>query len=189
MKFNILAISTLLALAAAETTTTAQTATVTLTPEQSCANKCRTTERCCVADCYKVPCPSESQANDTNKCVAACPQGTGTPADTKRYTECQQNCFNSHFLATGTAATETGSTTFTDTTTGTATATTTSTWATATTTSDSDSSNNDASSTFGSGSGTSTNTGVVKSTNAAANVKLGASSAGLFGLVVAAFAL
>lgn len=40
MKFNILAISTLLALAAAETTT-AQTATVTLTPEQSCANKCK----------------------------------------------------------------------------------------------------------------------------------------------------
>jgi hypothetical protein len=40
MKFNVLAISTLLALAAAETTT-AQTATVTLTPEQSCANKCK----------------------------------------------------------------------------------------------------------------------------------------------------
>ena len=161
-----------------------------------------TTERCCVADCYKVPCPSESQANDTNSCVAACPQGTGTPADTKKYTECQQNCFNSHFLATGTSATETGSTTYTGPTTGT----TTGTWATATSTSGSEcmfqsppqtystlipstASNNDASSTFGSVSGTSTNTGIAKSTNAAANVKLGASGAGLFGLVVAAFAL
>lgn len=35
----------------------------------------------------------------------------------------------------------------------------------------------------------STSTGVVQSTNAASNVKLGASSAGLFGLVLAAFAL
>lgn len=40
MKFNILAISTLLALAAAETTT-GETATVTLTPEQSCAANCK----------------------------------------------------------------------------------------------------------------------------------------------------
>lgn len=161
-----------------------------------------TSDRCCVAVCYKVPCPSDSQANDTNSCVAACPQGTGTAADTKKYIDCQQNCFNSHFLATGTAATETGYS-------GTTATTATGTWATATSTSGSkcmfqsppqtcfiltpsiassnDDNNDDASTTFGSASGTST--GVSKSTNAASNVKLGASSAGLFGLVVAAFAL
>ncbi|OQD72983.1 hypothetical protein PENDEC_c017G04621 [Penicillium decumbens] len=178
MKFNILAISTLLALAAAETTT-AETATVTLTPEQSCAANCNTTERCCIASCYKVPCPSDSQANDTNKCVAACPQGTGTLADTKKYTECQQKCFDNYFFTTGASATETDSS-------GTSATSTTGTWATTTSTSGSESSNSDATSTFGYT--TSTSTG-LSSTNAAANIKLGASSAGLFGLVVAAFAL
>jgi hypothetical protein len=53
--------------------------------------------------------------------------------------------------------------------------------------SNNDSNDNSASaSTFGA---SSTSTGVVQSTNAASNVKLGASSAGLFGLVLAAFAL
>lgn len=40
MKFSILALSTLLAFAAAEATTTAETVTATLTPEQSCAKNC-----------------------------------------------------------------------------------------------------------------------------------------------------
>lgn len=42
MKFSVLALSTLLAFAAAEVTTTAETVTATLTPEQSCANNCMT---------------------------------------------------------------------------------------------------------------------------------------------------
>jgi hypothetical protein len=47
--------------------------------------------------------------------------------------------------------------------------------------------NNGASGTSGSATGTSS--GAVQSTGAAANIKLGASGAGLFGLVLAAFAL
>lgn len=71
---------------------------------------------CCIAKCYNVPCPSDNQVNDTNSCVAACPQGTGTPADTKKYTDCQQACFSSHYFpiddstATGTSGSGSGST-------------------------------------------------------------------------------
>lgn len=66
---------------------------------------------CCIAKCYKVPCPSDSQANDTNSCVAACPQGTGSPADTKKYADCEQSCYSSHFFpADGSSTSETAST-------------------------------------------------------------------------------
>jgi hypothetical protein len=60
-------------------------------------------------------------ANDTTSCVAACPQGNGSPQDTDRYASCEQSCYRSDFFpataftnaATGTvasaSATETGS--------------------------------------------------------------------------------
>lgn len=73
-----------------------------------------TKDVCCIAACFKVPCPSDNQANDTNKCVSACPQGTGTPADTQKYADCEQKCFSSHFFpANGAAATQTSSKTST----------------------------------------------------------------------------
>lgn len=64
-----------------------------------------------MAACYHVPCPSESQANDTNRCVAACPQGNGSAADSKKYADCEQACYSSHFFPAdnGAAATETSS--------------------------------------------------------------------------------
>ncbi|CAI7676035.1 hypothetical protein N7533_002137 [Penicillium manginii] len=183
MKLNILALSALLALVAAETTTTAAETTTTITAEAQCAKSCTATDTCCIAKCYKVPCPDKTQVNDTNSCVAACPQGTGTAADTKKYTDCQQSCFSSHYFpidgssatgssgsdstASGSTATETGSSS-TSTETG---------------------SSNASGTASGSASGT-TETGSAHTSNAAnANVKLGASSAGLFGLVLAAFAL
>ncbi|KAJ6000384.1 hypothetical protein N7481_000793 [Penicillium waksmanii] len=182
MKLNILALSALLALAAAETTTTAAETTTTLTPEAQCAKSCAAKDICCTAKCYKVPCPDKTQVNDTNSCVAACPQGTGTAADTKKYTDCQQACFSSHYFpidgtsatdssgsgttASGSSATETGSSS-----------------------SSTETGSNASGTASGSASGT-TETGSAHTSNAAnANVKLGASSAGLFGLVLAAFAL
>lgn len=149
---------------------------------------------CCIAKCYKVPCPSESQANDTNSCVAACPQGTGTPADTEKYTNCQQNCFSSHFFPANGGAATTHTTSKTTAATGSS--------ATQTNAEASGSkctltpswdpgrytvltlftaSTNSASSTSGSAS--------ASATNAATNVKMSASGAGLFGLMLAAFAL
>lgn len=53
---------------------------------------------CCKAQCYKVPCPNDAMANDTTACAAACPQGSGTPADTQKYAQCQQSCFSSLFF-------------------------------------------------------------------------------------------
>ncbi|KAF7714630.1 Uncharacterized protein PECH_007211 [Penicillium ucsense] len=97
----MVAFSALLALAAAvDTTTSAMAPTVTMTAEALCAKKCNANDVCCIAQCYHVPCPSDNQANDTNNCVAACPQGTGSPADTQKYADCEQRCYSSHFLAT-----------------------------------------------------------------------------------------
>ncbi|KAE8353036.1 hypothetical protein BDV28DRAFT_134007 [Aspergillus coremiiformis] len=102
MKFNVLVLTSLVALTAAQsgstTTNSAPTTTVSLSPEQSCAKNCADTDLCCIAGCFKVPCPNGSQANDTNNCVAACPQGTGTPADNQRYISCQNSCFSNHFF-------------------------------------------------------------------------------------------
>ncbi|OQE19064.1 hypothetical protein PENSTE_c016G03496 [Penicillium steckii] len=182
MKLNVLALSTLLAFAAAQTTTTtAEKTTTTLTAEAECAKSCAAKDVCCIAKCYKVPCPSDSQVDDTNSCVAKCPQGTGTPSDTKKYTDCQQACFSSHYFPID-GATATGSSSSESTASGSeATATGSQ---TSTETGASSSGSNTAS---GSASGT-TETGAAQTSNAA-NAKLGASSAGLFGLVLAAFAL
>ncbi|KAE8150326.1 hypothetical protein BDV25DRAFT_113393 [Aspergillus avenaceus] len=102
MKLNILALASLVALTAAQSASTSEsaaTATVSLTPQEQCVkSKCSANDICCVAGCYQVPCPNGSQANDTNSCVAACPQGTGSPSDTERYASCQANCFSSHYF-------------------------------------------------------------------------------------------
>lgn len=128
MKLNLIALTSLVALTAAQSTdstsdsatgtTVAPSATVSLSPQQSCAKKCTlpsflallpkciakltksgdATDLCCIAGCFEVPCPNDSQANDTNTCVAACPQGSGTPSDTERYAACQSSCYSSHFF-------------------------------------------------------------------------------------------
>ncbi|KAJ5807906.1 hypothetical protein N7474_009175 [Penicillium riverlandense] len=176
MKFNVLALSALLALAVAQDTTTAHHAATTADAQDRCVGDAN--DVCCRARCYKVPCPSDSQANDTNSCVAACPQGNGSAADTQRYSDCEQNCYSSHFFpatnvrngqtetvsAGNTAVTETGASVSVVT-----------------------NSAGSPVSTFT----TATNTakGVTQTTNAASHVNLGASAAGLLGLVVAAFAM
>ncbi|KAJ5170911.1 uncharacterized protein N7500_003694 [Penicillium coprophilum] len=192
MKFSILALSALMAFAAAADTTTANPSTITTTPEAECAKSCDATDICCTAKCYKVPCPSDDQANDTNACVSSCPQGTGSPADAQKYADCEQSCYSSHFWGgngSGTTATHSS-------------ATSTGTGNTATQTS-SDSSNSDSKSSgnndsndnngnddsSSSGTATSSSGFSQQTTNAAPNFKLGASAAGLFGLIIAAFAL
>ncbi|CAG7960056.1 unnamed protein product [Penicillium nalgiovense] len=189
MKFSFLALSALLAVAAAADTTTANASIITSTPEVECAKSSK--DICCTASCYHVPCPSDEQANDTNKCVAACPQGTGSPADTQKYAECERSCYSSHFWGgNGSGATATHSTTSTGTgsTANQTNSDSSSTGSKASGDNDSnDNSDNDASSS--SGTATSSSGSSQETTNAAANVKLGVSAAGLFGLVVAAFAL
>ncbi|CAG8890224.1 unnamed protein product [Penicillium egyptiacum] len=192
MKFSILALSALLAVAAAAETTTANPSTVTTTPELECAKSCEAKDICCTAKCYHVPCPSDNQANDTNDCVAACPQGNGSPADTQKYAECEQSCYSSHFWGgNGSGATATHSSTTSTGTGSTATQTSSDSSSTDSKSSDSNDSegNNDNDDSSSSGTATSSSGFSQETTNAAVNVKLGASAAGLLGLVVAAFAL
>ncbi|KAJ5977740.1 hypothetical protein N7501_001082 [Penicillium viridicatum] len=191
MKSSILALSALLACAAAADTTTVSPSAITTTPEIECAKSCEATDICCTAKCYHVPCPSDNQVNDTNDCVSACPQGTGSPADIQKYTECEQSCYNSHFWggnSSGATATHSSTSTGTG-----STATQTSTDSSSTdskSSGDNDSNdNNDNDDSSSSGTATSSSGFSQQTANAAANVKLGASAAGLFGLAVAAFAL
>ncbi|KAB8233550.1 hypothetical protein ETB97_003648 [Aspergillus alliaceus] len=191
MKLNLITLTSLVALAAAQSSSTTESApstTVSLSPEQSCAKKCDASDLCCIAGCFKVPCPNGSQANDTNNCVAACPQGTGSPADTQRYANCQNECYSSHFFPiTATGAPGASKTSASD--------------SDATTTGKDSSSTGKGSSSTGSGSkssqsgssGTSTSSGSAASgtPNAAsvAQLKLGVSAAGIAGLALGIWAL
>ncbi|PWY95726.1 hypothetical protein BO94DRAFT_530467 [Aspergillus sclerotioniger CBS 115572] len=190
MKFNsALALSSLLALAVAQdasSTTASATTTASLSPQASCATKCADTDICCIAECYQVPCPNNAQANDTTSCVAACPQGSGSPSDQKSYASCQSSCYSSYFFpasatgASGSSATTAGSNDASTTKSGSS-------------SSSTGSSSNHKSGSSGSGTGTSTATGSHASSteNAAAitQLKLGVSAAGVVGFILAAWAL
>ncbi|EAW08420.1 uncharacterized protein ACLA_031530 [Aspergillus clavatus NRRL 1] len=189
MKFNsVLAVSSLLVLATAQSTTTTSTATATatLSPEASCAAKCNADDVCCRAGCYKVPCPSDQQANDTVSCVAACPQGSGSPSDTDKYAACQSSCYSSHFFPAtatlgGSSATGSGSKDATATNSD-----------SAGSSKETGSSGSDSSKTSGSSSsGTRSGSSASSTANAApiSQLQLGVSAAGLFGFVLAAWAL
>ncbi|KAE8324341.1 hypothetical protein BDV39DRAFT_180654 [Aspergillus sergii] len=198
MKLNLIALTSLVALTAAQSTdstsdsatgtTVAPSATVSLSPQQSCAKKCDATDLCCIAGCFEVPCPNDSQANDTNTCVAACPQGSGTPSDTERYAACQSSCYSSHFFpitATGNSGASKTSASNSD-------ATTTGTGKDSSSTGSSDSSGSRSSGSKSSGTGTSTGTAATGTeTNAAsvAKLQLGASAAGIAGLALGILAL
>lgn len=47
----------------------------------------------------QVPSPNEQNVQNTNKCVADCPQGDGTPAQTDKYSACVNKCISDNFYA------------------------------------------------------------------------------------------
>ncbi|KAL4993422.1 hypothetical protein BDV10DRAFT_179185 [Aspergillus recurvatus] len=198
MKLSLVALSSVLALVAAQDsssssetsteTSTAPATTHSLTAAERCALNCGDNDLCCVAACYSVPCPSDQQANNTNTCVSQCDQGDGSEEDTQAYAECQARCISSTYFP----GTVTVTSAPTSSSTGSNTATTTSSGDDADSTDDSnsdDSSSDDSSATSTNGdSATATGSGDEPSdTNAAA--RLGVSAAGLAGLLVAAWAL
>ncbi|KAJ5106211.1 hypothetical protein N7456_002886 [Penicillium angulare] len=204
MRLILIVLSALLALVVADSTTTAAASTTTTSAEVQCAKSCDSKDTCCIAKCYHVPCPNANQANDTNKCVSACPQGTGTPEDTKKFSDCEQSCYSSHFLpANGAAATGTDHTATMTTSGTTLTGTHASeTGATATGASATDTGKNAtetgfATSTGGKSADTTSHSGTTSSAhasgthtkNAAPGVQMGASGAGALGLILALFAL
>ncbi|KAJ5746789.1 hypothetical protein N7520_011971 [Penicillium odoratum] len=65
-----------------------------------CAKLCNASDVCCIAKCYKVPCPDATQVEESNKCAAACPQGNGSTGDTQKYADCLQKCFDHYYIGT-----------------------------------------------------------------------------------------
>ena len=88
------------------TSVTSATTTRELTPEESlqaevieCIDGCED-DVDCKARCITVPNPDATAVNETNSCVADCPQGKGSKEDNEAYGECVQSCIGEHFLTT-----------------------------------------------------------------------------------------
>jgi len=111
MRFaSIIIAGTLAVLAHAQSSTTKPAASTTSvntaqTSEQAridaCLAACKPDDVKCKADCITVPSPSHSQVNQTNECVAKCPQGSGSPADTEAYRVCRDGCIAKYYYTTG----------------------------------------------------------------------------------------
>ncbi|KAH0550921.1 hypothetical protein GP486_007717 [Trichoglossum hirsutum] len=144
------------------------------TPQEICLQKCNPGDVDCQAGCIVVPAPNQSMVIDTHDCAAKCNQGSGSPADTKAYSDCVQACISSHFYSSGgSLATPKPASGSGNAGSAAATATGTSKGAVAT------------------GSGTATDTASAKSTStgAANSVQIGTSFAGIAGIIAAIFAL
>ncbi|KAL2812052.1 hypothetical protein BJX63DRAFT_432865 [Aspergillus granulosus] len=191
MKFSLVALSSVLALVAAQessSTTSSPPATTSLTAAEQCVLRCDTDDICCKAECVEVPCPSDSQANDTNDCVSNCDQGDGSEAAILSYANCQASCYSTHFFP----ATATGGAGASSTDSDTAATTTGSSDDSNSDDSNSDDSNSDSESSSESDAPSSTSDAEdPEDTNAAsvAQIKLGASAAGLAGFLMVAWAL
>jgi hypothetical protein len=51
----------------------------------------------CQAQCVGVARPNSSQVVETNECAAKCDQGSGSPEDTQKFADCQQDCYAKYF--------------------------------------------------------------------------------------------
>ncbi|KAL3461061.1 hypothetical protein BJX64DRAFT_170351 [Aspergillus heterothallicus] len=193
MKLSFVALSSVLALVAAQessSTSSSPPATTSLTAAEQCILRCDADDICCKAECVEVPCPSDDQANDTNDCVSNCDQGDGSESDILAYANCQASCYSTHFFpatATGGAGASSTSSNTAATTTGSS-----SDDSDNSDDSNSDDSNSDSESSSASDSPSSTSDAEnPEDTNAAsiAQIKLGASAAGVAGFLLAALAL
>ncbi|KAJ3502485.1 hypothetical protein NM208_g16718 [Fusarium decemcellulare] len=82
----------------------AQSATVSLSPAQQsqadCIEACDAGDVKCQSYCITVPSPDEKNINATTECVAACPKGKGSAADTEKYSVCLQGCISDNYWKT-----------------------------------------------------------------------------------------
>ncbi|PTB67259.1 hypothetical protein BBK36DRAFT_168501 [Trichoderma citrinoviride] len=107
MRFSIVLSGLFAALAAAQSSSSAAQApssTVSLDPAQAsqvaCIKACAKGDVNCQAHCIEVPSPNQSQVNATTQCVAKCPQGNGSAAQTNTYKLCIDKCINDHYFVT-----------------------------------------------------------------------------------------
>lgn len=66
---------------------------------QMCLDKCAPEDVNCRAACGTVPSPSYDQVVATNECSAKCSQGSGSEADAQAYAACLDTCVQSYYLA------------------------------------------------------------------------------------------
>ncbi|KAI1826470.1 hypothetical protein F4861DRAFT_497364 [Xylaria intraflava] len=93
------------------TSSVASTTAASIDPAQSseaakidqCLASCDASDTKCRANCIAVPSPDNANVNATTTCVAACPQGSGTPSDNQAYANCVNGCIAQfYFTSTGT---------------------------------------------------------------------------------------
>ncbi|KAK4074733.1 uncharacterized protein Triagg1_4882 [Trichoderma aggressivum f. europaeum] len=108
MRFTVVLSGLFAVLAAAaesgSPTSAAPASSVSLDPAQqsqyNCLHACKTGDVDCQAHCIGVPSPDQSQVNATTACVAKCPQGNGSPAQTNTYKLCVDKCISDHYFVT-----------------------------------------------------------------------------------------
>ncbi|KAH6610478.1 hypothetical protein Trco_000498 [Trichoderma cornu-damae] len=106
MRFSFVLSGLFAALAAAQgsTTSAAPPSSVSLDPAQqsqyACIKACKEGDVNCQAHCIAVPSPNQSQVNSTIQCVADCPQGDGSSAQTNAYKLCIDKCIQDHYYVT-----------------------------------------------------------------------------------------
>lgn len=110
MRFTTIILSGLVALASAQdaskTTVTAPTSVDPATAAQNsqqaaiirCIEACKPGDVNCTSKCIAVPNPDEDAVNATNDCAAKCPQGNGSEAETKKFSDCVQGCIGKHYF-------------------------------------------------------------------------------------------
>lgn len=110
MRFSTILVGAFAAIVAAQSSSGAASSTVappassvSLDPATAtyvaCLKGCRDDDVNCRAKCGGVPFPSDSQANATNICAAACPKGKGTEPEVLEWNKCVANCVEKNFWA------------------------------------------------------------------------------------------
>ncbi|CAF3552305.1 unnamed protein product [Fusarium graminearum] len=93
--------TSILAAGAFATVASAQSKTVSMDPAQAsqmdCLKDCEAGDVKCQSYCITVPSPNEQDIEKTTKCVAACPKGKGSEADTQKYTTCMNECIADNY--------------------------------------------------------------------------------------------
>ncbi|GKT55091.1 hypothetical protein ColTof4_08046 [Colletotrichum tofieldiae] len=116
MRFTSIIVTGALAILASAQSSTLATSTSTAVSAASseqaaiaeCLKACPATDVGCQSKCISVPNPNESQVNQTTACVAACPQGDGSPEQTQKYADCSQKCISQYYFSSGGTPAATG---------------------------------------------------------------------------------
>jgi hypothetical protein len=100
----IYALSTVLVVVYAQSSTAPATTTAPQSPTTSCLSACPYGDVNCQAICVGVPHPGEAQMGALTNCVAECDQGDGSKEASDKYGACRDACISSYIITSGSAA-------------------------------------------------------------------------------------